>query len=119
MLDPTSSLVALACPCCGDLELRPSALHVTVFNPSAVHQVRFFCPSCTDEIVMPLTVTASDFLIRTLGVGFDEAVVPAEFLEDKSGPPLTSDDVLDFCLALRGVDIRFASDLPEELRVAW
>lgn len=61
----------------------------------------FRCPECglgvskdADERVVELLVSS--------GVHMDVWHVPAELLEEKAGPALTLDDVLDFHLLLEG-----------------
>lgn len=120
MFDPTTSIVHMTCPCCGAQELRPSALHVTVFDVDKPHRIAFFCPGCTEEITHLLSAEACQFLIHEMGVGYAYMDVPAEALEEKTGPPISPDDVLEFALRIRGITPMFSDEgLAEEIRVVW
>lgn len=95
-------LIIAACPECGRQELRPSALHLTVFSHGEGHTYAFFCPGCTEEITQPASQEIVLLLMRA-GVSSSEVEVPLEVLEHPpaSVPAISVDDVMEFVVGLR------------------
>lgn len=94
------------CPSCQDVELAPTAFHLTVFDAGNGHYYEFFCPKCYDRVLKPADDSVQQLLISG-GVEHTFEHVPLEVLEAHPGPALTVDDLMDFVLALR---IASASD---------
>lgn len=98
----SGTTIIAACPDCGPQNLRPSALHLTVYSHGEGHTYAFFCPGCTEEV----TRAASEEVLMQLmnaGVSSSEVIVPLEVLEHPpvTAPPISVDDVMEFVVELR------------------
>ncbi len=98
--------IKATCPVCGDVDLAPSDVRLTVAgsgssDPAAPGWATytFRCSGCSDEVAKNADheVVA---LLSSAGVRVDH--VPAEALEVHVGPALTYDDLLDFAMQLHG-----------------
>lgn len=98
--------IKVTCPICGEQELRPSGLHLTVFDAGDAHFYEFFCPGCHEHVRKPADETIQG-LLMSADVEHTFEHVPLEVLEAHNGPSITVDDVMDFVVALR----RKSSDL--------
>ena len=94
--------IKASCPCCGDVELTPAQVRLVVCSVSEWSYYAFGCSTCGDEIRKPAG-TEVQGLLRTGGVAVERWVVPAEALEEHTGPAITYDDVLDFALRLESL----------------
>jgi hypothetical protein len=106
--------IKATCPTCGDVDLKPRDIHVTVAPAAGWATYQFVCPACADEI----TKAADDevvTLLRGAGVRVEQLHVPAEALEFKAGPPIGQDDLIDFGLRLSLAD-RLVEVLAQETR---
>lgn len=84
--------------CTAESELAPKGVHLYIYS-SGVQYYAFFCPKCKNEC----RKSATDVIVSLLtqgGVAMTCVDVPEEFLEKKSGPSITNDDVMDFVKAL-------------------
>lgn len=99
-----SQIIRAECDRCGPQDLRPTALHLTVFSHGEGHHYAFFCPGCTEEVVHPADLDVC-LLLRGAGVAASEVIVPLEVLEHPpaSIPPISPDDVMEFVVRLRGL----------------
>lgn len=91
--------IKATCPACGEVELTGDDIELMVCPTAPLSYYAFACPSCRDKIRKP----ADDHIVSLLISGGVEAMVwdvPAEALEDRGGPTLTYDDLLDFGLWL-------------------
>jgi predicted RNA-binding Zn-ribbon protein involved in translation (DUF1610 family) len=91
--------IKASCPSCGSVELTPADLSLMVCSHAPLSYYSFQCPECGDEVRKP----ADDHVVSLLISGGVPAVVwdlPAEALEEKNGPVLSYDDLLDFVLHL-------------------
>jgi len=89
------TIIKATCPCCGDVELTREVMRLVVHPIKDRSFYSFTCPSCDDLIRKP----AGTEVIRLLklgGVEPERVDVPAEALEERQGPALTQDDLLDF-----------------------
>ncbi len=101
--------IKATCPTCGDVDLTPEDMTVTVAEEAGWSTYSFMCNACAVTITKP----ADDEIVRLLtgaGVRLRRVHVPGEFLEsqklNRTAPPLTEDDLLDFALWLgRDVDV--------------
>lgn len=97
---PKELKVRAECPHCGSLDLTPAQLRCAVDPRSKLLGLcEYHCPICSQLIVVPTTATAATAMLGD-GAGTIAGAVPFELLEEHSGPPLTTDDFLDFYLAL-------------------
>lgn len=91
--------IKASCPMCGEVDLTSPDVTLMVCNHKPLSYYCFRCPKCSHEVRKP----ADDHIVSLLLSGGVQAKVwevPAEVLEEKPGPPLNYDDLLDFCLAL-------------------
>ena len=96
--------IKASCPNCGEVELTPSDVSLMVCTHAALSYYAFDCPHCTDEVRKP----ADDHVVSLLVSGGVPAQVwelPAEALEERTGPQLSYDDLLDFALQLGTTDL--------------
>jgi hypothetical protein len=99
--------IKATCPTCGDVDLTPADVTVTVARALGWSTYTFRCATCWDAVCKP----ADDEVVQLLtgaGVRVERLVVPLEYLESRSmasaGAPLTDDDLLDFALWLHGTE---------------
>lgn len=107
--------IRATCPHCGEVDLRPADIRLTVVRGEDVpvapeSRYTFTCPSCTESIAKP----ADERIARLLTTGGVEVdVVPKDASpecavphpeEPAAGPPLTYDDLLDFHFLLEQSD---------------
>ena len=95
--------IRATCPTCGDVELKPSELTLSVCSRIEWSTYAFDCPSCKDEVTKPAVEEVVGLLISG-GVVARAWHIPSEALETKRGPRLTYDDLLDFALWLDNHD---------------
>jgi hypothetical protein len=95
--------IRATCPTCGDVELKPAELRLSVCTRPEWSTYAFTCPTCTDEVKKPADEEVVALLISG-GVIARPWHIPAEALEAHDGPTLSYDDLLDFALALDGHD---------------
>lgn len=88
--------IKVTCPECGDIDLQPSDLELSVAPTWATY--RFRCSECGEVVRKPADTEIVDLLSSA---GVPTVVIPAEVLETRMGPVISYDDVLDFALALR------------------
>jgi hypothetical protein len=91
--------IKATCPICGDVDLTPRDVTLTVTEPTGSAQYSFTCPTCTDAVRKPADEDVVA-LLASAGVRITRTYVPAEALETHEGRPLTYDDLLDFALWL-------------------
>lgn len=99
--------IKATCPTCGDVDLTPPEVRLTVAEAAGWATYTFRCSKCQEDIEKP----ADDEVVALLssaGVRID--CVPAEALEGHAGAALTYDDVLDFAIWLHEHDF-VAADL--------
>lgn len=94
--------IKATCPVCGDVDLTPSDVLLTLASAAGWATYSFDCPDCSDRVEKPADEEVVA-LLTSAGVIVDR--VPAEALEVKSGEAFTYDDVLDFALWLSTHDV--------------
>ena len=103
--------IKASCPCCGDVELTPPLVRLVVCTVQSWSFYAFTCTTCHDEVRKP----ADADIVRLLtagGVAQEAWTIPAEALEEKHGPAIAWDDVLDFVLWLEYADLPAAAASP-------
>lgn len=103
--------IKTSCPVCGDVELKPAHLRLVVCSRSEWSYYAFTCTTCRDEIRKPADEEVVSLLVSG-GVVAERWVIPAEALEEHTGPAITYDDVLDFALGLDRVNLLAALIVP-------
>jgi hypothetical protein len=96
--------IKASCPTCGEVELTPEDVSLMVCTHAPLSYYAFDCAGCGNEVRKP----ADDHVVSLLVSGGVPAVVwdlPAEYLEPKTGPVLSYDDLLDFALQLGETDL--------------
>ena len=96
--------IKASCPTCGEVELTPADVALMVCSHAPLSYYAFDCAGCGDQVRKP----ADDHVVSLLVSGGVPATVwdlPAEALEDKEGPRLSYDDLLDFALKLGQTDL--------------
>ena len=96
--------IKASCPSCGDVELTPPQVRLVVCSVRAWSYYAFTCASCLDEVRKPAGRDVVALLVSG-GVLAEPWTVPAEALEEHTGPTLCYDDVLDFALWLDHADL--------------
>ncbi len=91
--------IKATCPICGDVDLTPCDVTLTVTEPSGAAHYSFRCPACSDCVRKPADEDVVA-LLASAGVRISRTHVPAEALEPHPWGPLTYDDLLDFALWL-------------------
>jgi hypothetical protein len=94
--------IKATCPVCGDVDLTPAQVRLTVAAAAGWATYTFKCVSCHDLIEK----AADDEVVALLssaGVLVDN--VPGEVLESHPGKPISYDDVLDLALWLESHDV--------------
>lgn len=93
--------IKATCPTCGDVDLTPPDVFLTVAEAAGWATYTFRCSQCNDDVEKP----ADDEVVALLSsAGVRVERVPAEALEGHSGAPFSYDDVLDFALWLERHD---------------
>lgn len=91
------------CPTCGPLTLLPKdfvcALPSQADGPALTE---FHCPLCDHPVFTPVTPQEAK-LLMLLGAGKELGPAPLELTEEKSGPPVSVDDLFDLHVALEAM----------------
>ena len=91
--------IRAVCPRCGEVTLTSADMEVQVCAQTQEGSYSFACPACT----LPVHRDADRRVVQILVSGGLKVRVwelPAELEEEKSGPAITWDDVLDFHMLL-------------------
>jgi predicted RNA-binding Zn-ribbon protein involved in translation (DUF1610 family) len=98
------TIVKTTCRRCGDVELDPAQLELRICSVPDRSVYAFTCPSCFESVIKPAADPRVVTLLQSVGVQTVGWEVPAEFDEQRAGPPLNSDDLIDLMLALEEPD---------------
>jgi hypothetical protein len=111
--------IRTTCPRCGEVDMGPEAILLSVRENGREGSYRFTCPSCADDVekradrkIVALLVSAGVDIRQGTGavdpnVLFDQApMAPLEVAPE--GPPLSADDVIEFHFLLD--DERYIQD---------
>ena len=90
------------CPRCGLVELERDQVWLVIATEPALSHYAFDCPACQTVVRHHADEDIVEVLAPLLAV--ETLDVPAEALEAPTGPALTTDDLIDFCLALHALD---------------
>jgi hypothetical protein len=107
--------IKATCPDCGEVNLTPDDVQLMVCAVQTLSYYAFDCSGCVRQVRKP----ADDRIVSLLksgGVRVQRWRVPAEALEEKNGPALGYDDVLDFALGLGETD--FLADIARAARIS-
>lgn len=95
--------IRATCPTCGEVELTPDDIELRVCSFAPASTYAFDCPVCHIGVQKP----ADDRVVQLLisgGVSVMAWSLPDEATEERAGPPISIDDVLDFHLLLERDD---------------
>ena len=99
--------IKATCPRCGDVDLVPEDVRVTVARELGWSTYTFTCAGCADSVCKPADEDVVQ-LLTGAGVRVDLLSIPLEYLEsrilERTSTPLTNDSLLDFVLWLESVD---------------
>ncbi|MGH2808861.1 MAG: hypothetical protein ACRDKT_16470 [Actinomycetota bacterium] len=91
------------CPTCGPLTLLPGDVTCSVPDgPEGAGLAEFHCPVCDGPVFYRVTAQDAKVLLL-LGGRKATGSVPLELTEEKSGPPVSLDDLVDLHLELERV----------------
>jgi ribosomal protein S27AE len=104
MLAGEMTTIRTTCPRCGEVDMGPEAISLSVRSGGREGSYRFTCPSCADGVekradrkIVALLVSAGVDLERRGEEPMDELFADEAALEERpTGPPLTADDVIEF-----------------------
>lgn len=87
--------IKVTCPECGDIDLTPVELHLTVTSQWSTYE--FTCSECGDSVSKPAD---SEIVVLLSSAGVPSMVIPEEAFERHHGPHISYDDLLDAGLLL-------------------
>jgi hypothetical protein len=87
--------IRASCADCGDVELTTNDVRVRICTHDRRGTYSFRCPKCHMVMVKPAESRTIDLLVAS-GVQMATWDLPAELLEQRGGPVITHDDLLDF-----------------------
>ena len=104
--------IKATCPTCGETKLKESGMLLALMDWGNGSTYTFFCPTCKEEVVKAADSQVIQLLKNVVHV--KHVHVPLEIVEGcRTGPTLTTDDLMDFVIELyNDVDIR-VSDAPK------
>jgi hypothetical protein len=98
----TDARITASCPQCGEVELMAEHMWVVVTDPTERSHYGFRCPRCEAASRHPADLETLAVLAAIVPV--EMLAIPLEALETPTGPPLTSDDLIDLMVALDALD---------------
>jgi thioester reductase-like protein len=96
--------VRASCPTCGDIELTTRQVQVDLCETTRDTTYSFQCPACSVRVSKP----ASEKVVGVLtdaGVRVQTWRLPAVGSDDRSGPPVSYDELLAFHFQLNDDDV--------------
>ena len=96
------TLFSARCPECGEMELAAEQMWLVLTDPPDRAHFDFHCPSCEQHVSHP----ADRRLVALLGalLPVECLEIPPEALEERTGPVLDVDDLIDLMLGLDTLD---------------
>lgn len=96
-----STEIKATCPTDGEVQLRETGVLLTIMDWGDGSTYTFFCPTCKEQVVKPADETIIHLLENVVHV--KRVHVPLEIQDgDRTGPPLTTDDLMEFVVGLYG-----------------
>lgn len=113
-----STEIKATCPTDGEVQLRETGVLLTIMDWGTGSTYTFFCPTCKEQVVKPADETIIHLLENVVHV--KRVHVPLEIQEgDRTGPALTTDDLMEFVVELYGdteLAVPDSSPLPVQQR---
>ena len=112
--------IRTTCPRCGEVDMGPESILLSVLEGGREGTYRFTCPTCMDDVekradrkIVALLVSAGVDVSTSRGFDMDEVQPAFEELlpapeEIPDGPPLSADDLIEFHFLLQ--DDRYIQD---------
>ena len=97
----TDTRITASCPTCGEVELSAEHMWVVLADPAERSHYGFRCPVCATT--SQHAADAETLSVLAAFVPVETLQVPAEALEQHSGAPLTTDDLIDLMVELDAV----------------
>jgi predicted RNA-binding Zn-ribbon protein involved in translation (DUF1610 family) len=100
--------IRTTCPRCGEVDMGPEAILLSVRQSGKEGSYRFTCPNCADDVekradrkIVALLVSAGVDIDQAEGEGAGQLLFDEEPVEDPrgqlpDGPPFMIDDVIEF-----------------------
>lgn len=98
----TDTRITARCPVCGEVELLAEHMWVVLAEPAERSHYGFRCPAC--DTVSRHGADQGTLAVLASFVPVETVQVPREALEDRTGRPLTDDDLIDLMVALEAAD---------------
>ncbi len=100
---PDRTRVQGRCPACGPLTLLPRDFVCALpSDPDDKALAEFHCPNCDGTVFSPMTPQEAK-LLTLLGGRKANGPAPLELTEEKTGPPVTPDELFDLHVALEAI----------------
>lgn len=94
-----STEIKATCPTDGEVTLRETGVLLTIMDWGTGSTYTFFCPTCKEQIIKEAPADVIALLENVVHV--KRVHVPLEIQEgNRSGPPLTTDDLMEFIVEL-------------------
>jgi hypothetical protein len=97
------AIIRASCPDCGDVELTSRDVTVRVNSTTNEGSYAFQCPECQLAVSKSAEPRIIDLLVSS-GVELYVWTMPAELLEERTGPTISYDDLLEFHYDLQAED---------------
>jgi hypothetical protein len=99
--------IKATCPDCGDVDLTPSDVLVTVSREMGWSKYSFNCPNCAQCVSKPADEDVVH-LLTSAGVRIKKLRIPDEYFDGlmvaETVARLTEDDILDFALWIEATE---------------
>lgn len=99
-------LIRLECAACGVVQIAPTKMHIHNVSEGAAFYM-FRCPKCATSQTGYTRAEFVDALVRS---GAKKHAIPAEVLEERTGDPVSYDELLDFHFQLQSSDVAFPDE---------
>ncbi|MCA1832656.1 MAG: hypothetical protein ABR548_03655 [Actinomycetota bacterium] len=93
------TIIKAECPSCGEIDLKADAVDLQWCSHAPASYYCFACPQCATVVTKPADGSVAQLLISA-GVRPTLWHLPQEVLEQKLGPALTVDDLIDLHVLL-------------------
>lgn len=111
-------IIRASCPTCGDVELQPIDLTISVCSTTGDASYIFRCESCAALVPKAADRQVVEVLVSS-GVKMTFWRLPAELEDERSGPPIEIDDLISFHYELESADWRDSLDQLESKRFGF
>jgi hypothetical protein len=96
-------IIRASCSTCGDVDVAPSEMRILVCSTTGESAYSFSCPVCRLIVRRTVEKRIVEVLVAA-GVRMHFWKLPDELLEERLGPPIDYDDILNFHYDLAAQD---------------